>query len=123
MAAKQTRRRTPLFRVTLKPSRHGYHERRLTDRREAAGAEGGRQLHRLVRRRAQHKGTRRIITVPISGATSLVPHRGLRVSKRMLSKERPHLRIGVDAVARGPDEPFRQRLAAGPGVPSALNRV
>src|SRR5713101_8970367 len=41
----------------------------------------------------------------------------------MLTKERPHLTRGVDAVACRPDDPFRQRLAARPGVASSLDRI
>src|SRR5437660_5809509 len=50
-------------------------------------------------------------------------HPGLRLSKPMRTKERPHQARCVDAVARAPDEPLRQRLATGPGVASSLNRI
>src|ERR1051326_5482707 len=43
--------------------------------------------------------------------------------KPVLAKEGPHEPGGVDAVARGPDEPFRQRLATGPGVASSLDGI
>src|ERR1041385_346969 len=43
--------------------------------------------------------------------------------KPVLAKEGPHEPGGVDAVARGPDEPFRQRPAAGPGVASSLDGI
>src|SRR2546430_3083528 len=56
-------------------------------------------------------------------ATSLVLRPGLRFSKPMRTKERPHQARCVDTVAGAPDEPFRQRLAAGPGVASSLNRI
>src|SRR3989454_11914618 len=54
-------------------------------------------------------------------ATSLVQRSGLRLSKPMRTKERPHQARCVDTVAGVPDEPFRQRLATGPGVASSLN--
>ena len=41
----------------------------------------------------------------------------------VFTKESPHLRRRVNAAARGPHGPFRQGLAAGPGMASALNRV
>src|SRR2546422_6237930 len=41
----------------------------------------------------------------------------------MRTKERPHQARCVDAVARAPDEPFRQRLATGPGVTSSFNGI
>ena len=41
----------------------------------------------------------------------------------MFTKERPHQARGVNAVACGPDPPFRQRLAAGPGMAFSLNGV
>src|SRR2546430_4241174 len=40
-------------------------------------------------------------------------HLGLRLSKPMRTKERPHQARCVDTVAGAPDEPFRQRLATG----------
>src|SRR5437763_3078549 len=48
---------------------------------------------------------------------------GLRLSKPMRTKERPHQARCVDTVARAPDEPLRQRLATGPGVASSLNGI
>src|SRR2546422_3729997 len=41
----------------------------------------------------------------------------------MRTKERPHQPRCVDTVAGAPDEPFRQRLATGPGVASSFNGI
>src|SRR5258708_11911369 len=41
----------------------------------------------------------------------------------MLTKEPPHLAGCIPAPARGPDYPFRQRLAARPGVASSLDGI
>src|SRR5882762_4605493 len=41
----------------------------------------------------------------------------------MRTKERPHQARCVDTVAGAPNEPFRQRLATGPGVASSVNGI
>src|SRR5260370_12157528 len=41
----------------------------------------------------------------------------------VLTKERPHLTRGINALARRPDPPFRQRLPARPRVTSPLDGV
>src|SRR2546428_12362595 len=43
--------------------------------------------------------------------------------QRMLMKERPHLTRCVEAAARGPDDPFWNRLAARPGEASSLDGI
>ena len=59
---------------------------------------------------------------PLS-ASSVLRRRGLRLSKWMPPKESPHLTRGMDAVARGTSEPFRQRRAARPGMASSNDGV
>src|SRR3989442_14021739 len=52
------------------------------------------------------------------------PHVALLLPlKPMLTKERPHQTRRVDALAGGPDEPFGQRLATGPGMASSFNGI
>src|SRR5512146_2853865 len=41
----------------------------------------------------------------------------------VLAKERPHNARGVDALARGPEEPLRHPAAAGPGMAAAADGV
>src|SRR5207249_12248638 len=43
--------------------------------------------------------------------------------QRVFAKEHPHQLGGVDTAAGGPREPFRQRLAAGPGMAAPLDGV
>src|SRR5437899_12959188 len=59
----------------------------------------------------------------IAGRHLIVLRPGLLLSKPMRTKERPHQARCVDTVAGAPDEPFRQRLATGPGVASSFNGV
>jgi len=52
-----------------------------------------------------------------AGTTLLIP------GERMLAKERPHQTGGVNVITQSPDYPLRDRFAAGPLMPSALDGV
>src|SRR5205814_7371400 len=80
----------------------------------ADGASG-----RVARSRAiLTAATATIATIGMSGVRSMA---SLFPQELVLTKERPHLTRGVDAPAGGSDPPFRQRLAARPGVAASLN--
>src|SRR3989449_2863606 len=61
-----------------------------------------------------------IATIGMSGVRSMA---SLFPQELVLTKERPHLTRGVDAVAGGSDPPLRQRLATRPGVAASLNGI
>src|SRR3989475_9932173 len=67
--------------------------------------------------------TTEIYTLSLHDALPILLRPGLRLSKPMRTKERPHQARCVDTVAGAPDEPFRQRLATGPGVASSFNGI
>src|SRR5436190_19164090 len=64
--------------------------------------------------------TATIATIGMSGVRSIA---SLFPQELVLTKERPHLTRGVDAAAGRSDPPFRQRLAARPGVAASLNGI
>src|SRR3989475_10997059 len=67
--------------------------------------------------------TTEIYTLSLHDALPLVLRPGLRLSKPMRTKERPHQARCVDTVAGAPDDPSRQRRAPGPRVASSFNGI